>query len=260
MPYGEVNGLPNLFAFELQDVSYHYRVGESSLQGINLKIRAGERVVLLGPNGGGKSTLQKIVAGLIFGEGNFSAYGRAITAETMRDKDFAAAYRRKVGFVFQNSDVQLFCATVFDEIMFGPLAMGMDYAKAMERTQELLDFVGISALAERMPQHLSGGEKKKVAIAAVLAVNPDALILDEPTNGLDPKTQRWMITTLNALHQSGKTLLVATHNLDLVPEIADRVIVLGENHQMMADGSPDHILSDRALLLKANLIDEYCSC
>lgn len=255
-----MNDLPELFAFELQDVSYHYRVGELSLQGINLKIRVGERVVLLGPNGGGKSTLQKIVAGLIFGEGKFSAYGRAITAEAMRDKDFAAAYRRKVGFVFQNSDVQLFCATVLDEIMFGPLAMGMHYAEAMQRAQELLDFVGISALAERMPQHLSGGEKKKVAIAAVLAVNPDALILDEPTNGLDPKTQRWMITTLNALHRSGKTLLVATHNLDLVPEIADRVIVLGENHQIMADGSPDRILNDRALLLEANLIDEYCSC
>lgn len=250
--------MSEIFDFELQDVSYSYRAGERSLCGINLKVRAGERVVLLAPNGGGKSTLQKIVAGLIFGEGKFLAYGRVITAETMRDKNFAAAYRRKVGFVFQNSDVQLFCATVLDEIMFGPLAMGMSYAEAMQRAQELLDFVGISALAERMPQHLSGGEKKKVAIAAVLAVNPEALILDEPTNGLDPKTQRWMITTLNALHKSGKTLIIATHNLALAAEIADHVIVLGENHKIIADGSPASILNDRQLLLEANLIDEYC--
>jgi len=248
--------LSEVFAFELENVSYRYREDEVSLQGINMKIRAGERVVLLGPNGGGKSTLQKIVAGLIFGEGKFLAYGKAITAQAMRDKEFAAAYRRKIGFVFQNSDVQLFCANVLDEVMFGPLAMGMPYAEAMQRAQELLNFVGISSLTERMPQHLSGGEKKKVAIAAVLAVNPDVLILDEPTNGLDPKTQRWMITTLNALHESGKTLLVATHNLALVPEIADRAIVLGENHQMIADGSPDSVLNDRRLLLEANLIDE----
>ena len=250
--------MSELFVFELENVSYRYRADEVSLQGINMKIRVGERVVLLGPNGGGKSTLQKIVAGLIFGEGKFSAYGKAITAEAMRDKEFAAAYRCKIGFVFQNSEVQLFCANVLDEVMFGPLAMGMPYAEARQRAQELLAFVGISALAERMPQHLSGGEKKKVAIAAVLAVNPDVLILDEPTNGLDPKTQRWMITTLNALHDSGKTLLVATHNLALVPEIADRVIVLGENHQIIADGSPDIVLNDRRLLLEANLIDEYC--
>ena len=248
--------MSEVFAFELENVSYRYREDEVSLQGINMKIRAGERVVLLGPNGGGKSTLQKIVAGLIFGEGKFLAYGKAITAQAMRDKEFAAAYRRKIGFVFQNSDVQLFCANVLDEVMFGPLAMGMPYAEAMQRAQELLNFVGISSLTERMPQHLSGGEKKKVAIAAVLAVNPDVLILDEPTNGLDPKTQRWMITTLNALHESGKTLLVATHNLALVPEIADRAIVLGENHQMIADGSPDSVLNDRRLLLEANLIDE----
>ena len=250
--------MSELFAFELENVSYRYRADEVSLQSINMKIRAGERVVLLGPNGGGKSTLQKIVAGLIFGEGKFSAYGKAITAELMRDKEFASAYRRKIGFVFQNSDVQLFCANVLDEVMFGPLAMGMPYIEALQRAQELFEFVGISALAERMPQHLSGGEKKKVAIAAVLAVNPDVLILDEPTNGLDPKTQRWMITTLNALHESGKTLLVATHNLALVPEIADRVIVLGENHQIIADESPSIVLNDRQLLLEANLIDEYC--
>lgn len=246
------------FAFELRDICYSYHAGEKSLCDINLTIRTGERIVLLGPNGGGKSTLQKILAGLVFGEGKFLAYGKEITARAMRDKSFAAAYRRKIGFVFQNSDVQLFCATVLDEIMFGPLAMGMRYQDALQRTHELLDFVGISFLAERMPHHLSGGEKKKVAIAAVLAVNPDVLILDEPTNGLDPKTQRWMITTLNALHKSGKTLIIATHNLDLVRELSDRVIVLGENHQIVADESPDRILNDRQLLLEANLIDEYC--
>jgi cobalt/nickel transport system ATP-binding protein len=174
----------------------------------------------------------------------------------MRDKDFAAAYRRKVGFVFQNSDVQIFCASVLDEIMFGPLAMGMSYAEAHARATELMNFVGIGALAERLPHHLSGGEKKKVAIAAVLAVNPDVLILDEPTNGLDPRTQRWMLDTLNALAAAGKTIITATHHLDIVLELADRVVVMGDGHGIIGDGCPAEILHNRELLLAANLIDE----
>jgi cobalt/nickel transport system ATP-binding protein len=174
----------------------------------------------------------------------------------MRDKHFAAIYRRKVGFVFQNSDVQIFCASVLDEVMFGPLSMGMSYDEARVRAEELLDFVGILQLADRLPHHLSGGEKKKVAIAAVLAVNPEVLILDEPTNGLDPKTQRWMINTLDQLSRNGKTIIIATHHLDLVPELAHRVVVLGEQHMIIADGLMDDILSNRNLLLAANLIDE----
>jgi len=242
--------------FDLRDVHYNYRPGEASLVNINLQIMAGERVVLLGPNGCGKSTLQKVLAGLIFPQGEVRAFGSAITAHGMRDKDFAAAFRRKVGFVFQNADVQIFCASVLDEIMFGPLSMGMSVAEARDRAEDLLEHVGITALADRLPHHLSGGEKKKVAIAAVLAVNPAVLILDEPTNGLDPRTQRWMLDTLAELSAAGKTIITATHQLDIVPELAGKVVVMGESHTILAEGGPTKVLGDRELLLAANLIDE----
>lgn len=243
--------------FELNNISYDYRPGEPALDGIDLAVGAGEKLVLLGPNGCGKSTLQKVLAGLIFAnKGRFAAFGQEITAARMKDKTFAATYRRKVGFVFQNSDVQIFCASVLDEVMFGPQAIGLPYEQARERAKELLDFVGISHLADRLPHHLSGGEKKKVAIAAVLAVNPEVIILDEPTNGLDPKTQRWMINTLDQLNRHGKTIITATHHLDLVPELAHRVVVVGESHTVIADGQPEDILENRDLLLSANLIDE----
>jgi cobalt/nickel transport system ATP-binding protein len=243
--------------YELKSVNYNYGQKETALYDINLEVMAGEQIVLLGPNGCGKSTLQKVLAGLIFPTGEVTAFGVRVTAPGMRDKDFAAAFRRKVGFVFQNPDVQIFCASVLDEIMFGPLAMGMSTAAARERAEELLELVGITALAERLPHHLSGGEKKKVAIAAVLAVNPAVLILDEPTNALDPRTQRWMMDTLAGLAAAGKTIITATHQLDIVPELAGRVLVMGEQHTILAEGAPEPILRDHDLLLAANLIDEH---
>lgn len=243
-------------AFDLSKVDYGYRPGQVALRDIDIKIAAGERVVLLGPNGCGKSTLEKVLAGLVFPTGRVTVFGATITAQAMRDKEFAAAFRQKVGFVFQNSDVQIFCASVLDEIMFGPLAMGMDQEEARRRAEEIMDFVGISALAARLPHHLSGGEKKKVAIAAVLVTDPTVIILDEPTNGLDPRTQRWMLSALAALAAAGKTIITATHHLGIVPELADRVLVMAEDHRIVADGQPAQILQDRDLLLAANLIDE----
>lgn len=242
--------------FDLQDVSYCYTAGRPALQNINLAVRQGERVVFLGPNGCGKSTLQKILAGLVFAtSGSVQAFGQLVTAQAMRDKRFSTAFRRKVGFVFQNSDVQIFCASVLDEIMFGPLAMGMSHQQARQRAEELLAYMGIETLADAMPHHLSGGEKKKVAIAAVLAVNPEVIIFDEPTNGLDPRSQRWAIDTVTELNRQGKTIIIATHHLEFVPELADRVVVLGENHGILADDVPNAILVNRQLLLTANLID-----
>lgn len=243
-------------AFDLSEVNYAYREGDPALKDISISIAAGERVVLLGPNGCGKSTLEKVMAGLIFPSGRVSVFGTDVTDRAMRDKTFAAAFRRRVGFVFQNSDVQIFCASVLDEIMFGPLTMGMSQAEARSRAEEMMDFVGIAALADRLPHHLSGGEKKKVAIAAVLATNPAVIILDEPTNGLDPRTQRWMLAALAALAGAGKTIVTATHHLGIVPELAGRVLVMGEGHTLLADGPPAAILQDRELLLAANLIDE----
>lgn len=243
--------------FKLQNIHYCYQPEKVALQNISLEIAAGERLVLLGPNGCGKSTLQKVLAGLIFpGQGKFWAYDTEITRQKMQDKGFAAAYRRKVGFVFQNSDVQLFCASVLDEVMFGSLAMGLQYDKAKAQAEEMLDCIGIMSLRDRLPHHLSGGEKKKVAIAAVLAVNPEVLVLDEPTNGLDPKTQRWMRGMLRQLNDCGKTIIIATHQLDLVPDLAERVVVMGDQHTIMADDQPAVILANQELLLSANVIDQ----
>ncbi len=242
--------------YELTTVAYRYNDGKLALQDIDLKIQAQERLVLLGPNGCGKSTLQKILAGLLFtSSGDFTAFGVNINSKVMRDKKFSTAFRQKVGFVFQNSDVQLFCTTVLDEIMFGPLSMGLSYSDAAARAADLLAYMGIAALSNYSPHHLSGGEKKKVAIAAVLAVNPEVLIFDEPTNGLDPISQRWIIDTINNLNQQGKTIILATHSLDLVLELADRVIVLGEDHRIIASDTPAAILTNRDLLVAANLID-----
>jgi cobalt/nickel transport system ATP-binding protein len=243
--------------FKLQNIGYCYQVDRPAIQDLSVEIAAGERLVLLGPNGCGKSTLQKILAGLIFAsQGEFWAYGTRITKQKMQDKNFATAYRRKVGFVFQNSDVQLFCPSVLDEVMFGPLAMGVPYAKAKAQAEEILECIGITSLANRLPHHLSGGEKKKVAIAAILVVNPEVLILDEPTNGLDPKTQRWMRGMLQQLNECGKTIIIATHQLDSVPDLADRVVVMGDEHTIMADDKPAAILTNQSLLLAANIIDQ----
>lgn len=243
--------------YELKSVSFHYPGGRPAIQEISSRIFQGERLMLLGPNGGGKSTLQKLLAGLIYpSSGSLTAFGQGVTAAAMLDKSFCRAFRQKVGFVFQNSDVQLFCPTVLDEIMFGPLNMGMDSAAAQRRAEELLTFAGISALAHCQPQHLSGGEKKKVAIAAILAVNPDVLIFDEPTNGLDPRSTLWIIDMIKELGRRGKTLILATHHLELAERLADRILVLGEDHRLIADGTPEKILSDRQLLYQANLIAE----
>lgn len=243
--------------YEMQNAAYHYPGGRTAIQDITLKIFEGEQLVLLGPNGCGKSTLQKLLAGLIYPtSGMLTAFGRPITAKAMLDKKFCRAFRQKVGFVFQNSDVQLFCPSVLDEIMFGPLSLGMDNAAAKKRAQELMDYAGISSLAHYLPQHLSGGEKKKVAVAAILSVNPDVLIFDEPTNGLDPRSQRWIMDLLKELSSRGKTVILATHHLDLAAQLADRVLVLGEDHRIIADNLPGTILADRELLYNANLIAE----
>ena len=242
--------------YELQNVCYRYDENKQALQDINLKVEAGERLALLGPNGCGKSTLQKILAGLLFAtSGIVTAFGTKINSQSMRDAGFSSAFRQKVGFVFQNSDVQLFCTNVLDEIMFGPLSMGLSFNEGKKRAEDLLSYVGITALANCLPHHLSGGEKKKVAIAAVLATNPEVIIFDEPTNGLDPRSQRWTMDTMNELNQQGKTIILATHNLDLVLELADRVIVFDEKHRIIANDTPKAILENRELLLRANLID-----
>lgn len=244
--------------FELADVTYHYLNEEPVLRDVNLTLNKGEKIVILGANGSGKSTLQKILNGLIYPQkGSIKAFGQPLTEESLNDEEFSQGFRQRVGFIFQNSDAQLFSATVWDEIAFGPLQLNLPQDQIRARVDSVIEMLGLTHLKDRAPYKLSGGEKKKVAIASVLSVNPEVLILDEPTNGLDPRTQRWLVNLLVALNQAGKTVITATHNLDIVQEIADRVIVFSEEHRIIAQGTPMEILRDRELLIRVNLIDEH---
>jgi cobalt/nickel transport system ATP-binding protein len=242
--------------FLLEKVSFHYPDGEIGLQDLDLTIHDQERIVLLGANGSSKSTLLKVLDGLLFPqEGNVHAFGQVLDERNLNEEGFNHAFRQRVGFIFQNSETQLFSSNVWEEIAFGPLHMGLDEAEVRQRVKEVLELFGLEGIKDRPPFKLSGGEKKKVALASVMAMNPAVLVLDEPTAALDPRTQRWLIDMLVQFGRWRKTLIAATHDLEIVEEIADRVLVFGEDHRAAADGTPAEILSDRGLLLRVNLID-----
>ena len=216
--------------------AYAYLGRFPALEGVDLAIRAGERVALLGPNGGGKSTLLKILAGLVFPDsGSYRAFGMDVTEDALEDEQFAEAFRSRLGFVFQNTDAQLFSPTVRDELAFGPLNMGLDQDEVAGRIGDMLQMLNIEALADRAPYQLSEGQKKRVAIASVLVMNPSVLLFDEPTAALDPATQSWFLDLLDDLSHAGKTLVVATHDLATVQRLADRQVVIGEDHRIAAD-------------------------
>jgi cobalt/nickel transport system ATP-binding protein len=241
--------------FELSDVGYTYHPGITALQNITLEVNSGEQLVILGANGCGKTTLLQLLGGLIFPTlGAIKAFGKELTEERLEEPRFRAFFRSKAGFIFQNPDVQLFCPTVYEELAFGPLQLDLPREQVKQRVDDLLTMLGISSLQGRAPHQLSGGEKKKVAIAAVLAMNPQLLLLDEPTSALDPRTQSWLQELLSELCRAGKTTVTATHDLGLVESFATRAVVIGEDHRILAVGAPSAILSDTDLLLRANLI------
>lgn len=242
---------------ELSHVYYSYE-GHTALKDINIKIERGESISLLGANGSGKSTLLKLLNGLISPDsGTYTFDGEEISKNRLKDVVFAKSFHQKIGFVFQNSDTQLFCADVYDEIAFGPRQMGMDEKAVEERVNDCLDLLKLQSFRNRQPYHLSGGEKKKVAIACVLAMNPEVLILDEPMNGLDPRSERWLVSFLNSLNRAGKTLVISTHNLELVQEISKRAILFNETHTIAADMPTNRLMDDLELLKRVNLVDEY---
>ncbi len=241
--------------FELRNVRYVYGGRHVALDGIDLVVQAGERVALLGANGCGKSTLLKLLDGIIApSEGEMRALGRDV-ARVASGKD-AFRFHRQVGLVFQDPDVQLFCATVLDDVAFGPLQLGLSKEEVGRCCAEALAQMEISHLARRAPFELSGGEKKRAAIACVLSLRPEVLLLDEPTASLDPRSKWLLINLIRKLGEQGTTIVVATHDLDIVPVLATRVVIIGEQRRILADGTPERMLGDRRLLVDANLIHE----
>ncbi len=241
--------------FVCDDIGYSYLDRFPALDKVSLSIRAGERVALLGANGCGKSTLLKVLDGLIFpSKGTLTAFGQPVTEDTLEDEQFSQAFRSRVGFVFQNSDAQVFSPSVREEVAFGPLQLGLTPEQAEVRVVETLTMLGIEDLADRAPFQLSGGQKKRVAIAGVLATNPEVLLFDEPTAALDPRSQHWLTDLIEQLGAAGKTIVHATHDLEALDRIADRCVVFSEAHTIVAEGTPDEILGDRDLLLSVNLI------
>ncbi|HEY3315546.1 MAG TPA: ABC transporter ATP-binding protein [Bacillota bacterium] len=242
--------------YRLDDVSFSYGPGATALDGVTLTIAPGESLVLLGANASGKTTLLRLLAGLASPTaGELTAFDQPLTTDALRDRDFAHAFRRRVGLVFQNADAQLFSPTVTDEVAFGPRQLGLDQVALRRRVLESLALLGLEPLAERAPFHLSGGEKRKVALASVLSLGPEVLLLDEPTAGLDPRSRAWLVRFLRALHRAGKTIVTATHDLDLAARVGDTALVLGEDHRVRAEGPVATILNDAALLVQANLIE-----
>ncbi|KNF07699.1 ABC-type cobalt transport system, ATPase component [Gottschalkia purinilytica] len=199
---------------ELDNVSFRYKNVEA-LSNINIKINKGDSVAIIGSNGSGKSTLLKLLNGLVFSDrGRYTFEGIEINEKIMNNSKFSSLFHKKIGFIFQNSDSQLFCPTVYDEIAFGPRQMNMNEENVDQRVKDCLELFNIEHLMKAPPYNLSEGEKKKVAIASVLSLNPNVLVLDEPTNNLDPRTKNFLKDILIKLNFHGKTIICATHDFE----------------------------------------------
>jgi cobalt/nickel transport system ATP-binding protein len=243
-------------AFALADVHYAYR-DIPALDGLSLRIPTGQCIALLGANGSGKSTLLRLLAALVFPDrGRLAAFGEELSEARMQEEAFAYAFRRRVGLVFQSPEVQLFNPTVFDELAFGPLQLGWAKDEIRRAVDAMLAEFSIADLKHRSPHRLSGGEKKRVALASVLITQPEVLLLDEPTAALDPPNQSEVVRFLAGCRGTGRTVVTATHNLDIVAEIADYCLVL-QAGRLLAHGTPPDILGDAALLRTSQLLHAH---
>lgn len=241
--------------FKLSDIHYTYLSRFPALCGINLEIQKGKKYVFAGANGSGKSTLLGLLDGLIFPDkGRLEAFGEECSASRFENSDYARTFRKRVGFIFQNSDAQLFCPTVREEIMFGPLQLEIPAGETEKRLDYLVEHLEIHALLDRSPHQLSAGEKRKVALASVLVIGPDVLLLDEPTAGLDPLTTRAIVDIIFSYSQEGKTVITATHDLHIIEEIGDFVYVLTKDKKITAGLAPQEFLTNTSLLIDNNLI------
>lgn len=238
----------DLEIFRVDNVSFAYKDGKKALDSVSLSISEGESLTIIGTNGCGKSTLLYLLDGLLEpASGAISAFGKPL-------KSGGEGFRQKVSLLFQNPQVQLFSLSVWDELCFGPLQLGLGEEEMEGRASDILTLLGIAHLRERGPWNLSGGEMKKVALGTCLSINPEVFLLDEPTTGLDPRSQVEFIDLIMGLRKAGKTVITATHDLGIIQDISDKTIVLGEDHRVMLEGRPWEVIRNTDALLQANLI------
>ncbi len=234
---------------EVKNLKYSYNDDYQALKGVSLKVDKGDMVALLGKNGAGKSTLFLHLNGIYEpDEGQVFIDGE----ELKYDKKSLLHFRQKVGIVFQNPDDQIFAPTVEEDVAFGPLNLGLSMDEVQDRVEDALKRVGMSGFEKKAPHHLSGGQKKRVAIAGILAMKPEIMVLDEPTAGLDPQGVSNLTKLLKELNSEGITIIISTHEVDLVPDYANKIFVLVEG-QLISEGTPKEIFSQPDILEKANL-------
>lgn len=232
---------------EFKNVSFSYG-DHPVLDNLSFKIDDGEAVGLIGANGAGKSTIMKLVLGLLAGEGEICLDNIPVCKKNL------AEIRKKIGFVLQDSDNQMFMPTVYEDMIFGPMNYGMSREEADRRVDEVLTSLNLTELKHRSNHKISGGEKRMAAIATILAMQPDVILMDEPSTALDPVNRRTVINTVNSLKQ---TKLIASHDLDMILDTCDRVILLSRG-KIAADGDAEKILSDKALLEANRMELPFC--
>lgn len=238
---------------EVKDVYFKYK-DTQVLRDINVNIEEGESIALIGPNGSGKSTFLKLINGVILPtKGIYYFNGDEINSKKLDDSNFSKTFHKKVGFIFQNSDAQLFCSNVYEEVAFGPRQMGLDEKEVDRRVCDCLRLLDIEDLKYREPYNLSGGEKKRTAIACVLSMNPEVLVLDEPMNGIDPKGKKFLRELLIKLNSSGKTIICSTHDFQYVEGVFKRALVFSEDHSIVRDDNYDTVINDNDFLVKYNI-------
>ncbi len=215
-----------------EDVCYAYD-GVPVLRHVDFRLEKGEAVAITGPNGAGKSTLLRMINGLIYPElGRYCYEGEEITAAKMREHRYSKWFHQQVGYLWQNPDSQLFCGSVEEELAFGPEQMGLTSREVHTRVEDALSLLGIEKLRKRAPFTLSGGEKKKVAIASVLTMNPSVWTFDEPLSSLDEESRKWLLEFLMALKAAGKTIMISTHEIERIKDLVDKEIRINTRHQV----------------------------
>ncbi|OOM14300.1 energy-coupling factor ABC transporter ATP-binding protein [Clostridium saccharobutylicum] len=239
---------------KLQNISFTYK-NKTALDNVNVQIEEGESIAIIGPNGSGKSTFLKVLNAIVFSSnGKYIFDNTEINEHRLKDTKYLKLFHKRLGFVFQNSDAQLFCSTVFEEVAFGLMQMELPHEEVNKRVDDCLNLLSIEKLKDEHPYNLSGGEKKRVAIASVLAMNPEVITLDEPMNGIDPKGKRFLKELLIGLNKSGKTIICATHDFEYIEGVFNRAIVFSEDHKIIRDDKYENVIEDKNFLTKYNII------